>query len=282
MGEKVRGNLVVIGGAEDTTGDCIILREVVRLAGGKDAVIVIITAASSDEESAGDKYNRLFLDLGAREARVLCLATRRQAQKEDEAHSLRDATGVFMTGGDQLRITSILGGTPAYRAIQRKYEEGTVISGTSAGASVMSGAMIVGGVDDEPPKDRSVILAPGLGLLEEVIIDQHFAQRGRIGRLLAVIAQNPFILGLGIDEDTAAVIGPKGIFTVIGSNAVTVVDGSRIDHSNVTETDFGRTLALTNVTMHVLPAGYGFDLKSRQSVIGKGAAPAIRKIKGNE
>jgi cyanophycinase len=268
MGQKVRGNLVVIGGAEDRTGDCVILREVVRLSGGRRAAIIVVTAASADGEQAGETYRRVFEEIGAQSVDVLNLTSRSQAQRPEEASYLDRATGVFMTGGDQLRITAMLGGTPVYRAIQEKYEAGVVICGTSAGASVMSGAMIVGGREDEAPtKERSVRMAPGLGLVEEVVIDQHFAQRGRLGRLLSAVAQNPHVLGLGIDEDTAVILDTRGRFRVIGSNSVTLVDGIGITHSNVTESDFSRILALTDVKIHVLPQGYGFDLPSRRPVL---------------
>jgi len=268
----------VIGGAEDRTGECVILREVVRLSGGRDAAIVVVTAASEDQEAAGETYQRVLLKLGAKSVSILNLTSRTQAQRPEEASVLEHATGVFMTGGDQLRITAMLGGTPVYRAIQERYEEGVVICGTSAGASVMSGAMIVGGREDEAPtKERSVRMAPGLGLVEEVVIDQHFAQRGRIGRLLSAVAQNPYVLGLGIDEDTAVILEANGVFRVTGNNSVTVVDGTGITHSNVTESDFSKILALTDVVIHVLPRNYGFDLAARRPALPAEVSGWIQK-----
>ncbi|MDP2858572.1 MAG: cyanophycinase [Bacillota bacterium] len=278
MGHKVRGNLVIIGGAEDLTGECVILREVVRLSGGRRSAIVVITAASADHEEAGETYRHVFQKLGAESVAVLNLTSRNQAQRPEEASQLERATGVFMPGGDQLRITAMLGGTPVYRALQERYEAGVVICGTSAGASVMSGAMIVGGREDEAPtKERSVRMAPGLGLVEEVVIDQHFAQRGRIGRLLSAVAQNPYVMGLGIDEDTAVVLNARGVFRVIGSNSVTLVDGTGITHSNVSESDFSRILALTDVKIHVLPSGYGFDLSTRRPALAAEVSGWIEK-----
>jgi len=159
-----------------------------------------------------------------------------------------------------LRITSILGGSGIDKLLKQLYKEGTLIVGTSAGASVMSQTMIVEGNDEDSPRKCTIKMAPGLGLLKDVIIDQHFAQRGRIGRLLAAIAQNPNNLGIGIDEDTAIVV-EKNSFRVIGSNAVTVVEGRKLEHSNVSESSPNEILALTNVILHILPSGYGYDLE---------------------
>ncbi len=265
MQNKVRGRLVIIGGAEDRTGEC--LKEVVRLAGGRSARVVIITTATEKQQATGRKYIEVFRDLDVAEAWALDLDDRQKANDQVSCQSIHEATALFLTGGDQLRITSILGGTRAYDAIQRGYREGLVVAGTSAGASAMSGAMITSGLEDNSPKDMSTRLAPGLGLLEEVVVDQHFAQRGRLGRLLSVIAQNPAILGLGIDENTAVSVGSDSIMSVIGTGAVTVVDGTSIEQSNVSDTGVSRTLFLSNVVLHVLPSGYGYDLRSRQPVV---------------
>jgi cyanophycinase len=262
MGGKTGGWLVIIGGAEDKNGDCIILREFVRLAGGKRARLTILSTASEDP-AAGADYRRIFLDLGAEEVTVLAVRHRFEA---DSRHlsTVRDSSGIFFTGGDQLRITGILGGSVLGRSLLQCYRRGAVMAGTSAGASVMSGTMLIGGGSDATPKKEIIRMAPGLGLLQDTVIDQHFAQRGRTGRLLAVVAHNPHILGVGIDEDTAVVVSPRDGFRVTGSGTVTVIDGREITHSNVSESKQDQALALTGVRLHILAPGYGFDLSARQ------------------
>lgn len=263
MGEKVEGTLVIIGGAEDKEGRCEILRKFVELAGGEEAKLVIMTAATEQPEVVGEEYRRIFARLGVKKLEILDITSRRQANLQQHQQVIGEATGIFFTGGDQLRITTLLGGTEIYQALHQAYRRGTVIAGTSAGASVMSETMIVEGDSDQAPKKNTVKMAPGMGLIREVVVDQHFAQRGRIGRLLTAVAQNPYILGVGIDEDTAIVVNPEGQFKVYGSQTVTIVDGSRIGHTNVSESSPAEPLALTNVGLHVLPAGYGFDLNRR-------------------
>ena len=167
---------------------------------------------------------------------------------------------MFFTGGDQLRITSMIGGTPIYNAIKELCDNGGLIAGTSAGASVMSDTMIVQGEDDESPHKCTLKMSPGLGLVNNIIIDQHFAQRGRIGRLLTAIAQNPEVLGIGIDEDTAIIVSDKGVAEVIGSGAVYFVDGSSIIYSNVSEQYSNEVLSMFNVKLHVLKEGNRFNL----------------------
>lgn len=264
MGEKVRGNLVIIGGAEDKYGENKILKEVVEIIGGSDAKLVVLTTATEQPETVGNEYYEVFKKLGIDKIDILNINSRNDAGKEHIAKIISEATGIFITGGDQLRITSILGGTKAYEAMQGAYNRGMVITGTSAGASVMSSNMIVMGDNNDPARKCTLKMAPGIGLLEEVIIDQHFHQRGRIGRLLCGVAENPNILGIGIDEDTAIRVFPDAHFEVLGTNAVTIVDGRSITYSNVSELSPDEILAICNVTLHVLPAGYGFDMKRKR------------------
>ncbi|NLJ33054.1 MAG: cyanophycinase [Firmicutes bacterium] len=263
MGEKVEGRLLIIGGAEDREGDCEILREVVALAKGRGQGLVVITAASRGGAQLGREYREIFQRLGARRVRILHVNQRERANDPAVAVDLRRAGGIFFSGGDQLRLTSLLGGTRVEREVRRAYEGGALIAGTSAGASAMSDTMIVEGPDDDPPRRCTLKMAPGFRLLKEVVVDQHFAQRGRLGRLLGVVAQNPYTLGLGIDEDTAVEVNPRGRFRVLGSYTATVIDGLGIEVSNVSEANPDAPLALTQVKMHILPAGYGFDLKKR-------------------
>lgn len=266
MGEKVRGNLIIIGGAEDKTGKKIILKHVADIMKEKDGSLVVMTTATEKPQEAGNNYKTVFESLGLNNVEVLNINSRDEANIDENAQMIRNAGGIFFTGGDQLRITSILGGTKAYSSLHEVYSKGVVIIGTSAGASVMSNTMIVQGNDNEPARKCTLKMAPGLGLLEEAIIDQHFDQRGRIGRLLCGVAENPFMLGIGIDEDTAIRVYPDAHFEVIGSNAVTIVDGGTIKSSNVSELKPDEILAITNVTLHVLPHGYAFDMKNREVI----------------
>lgn len=263
MGNKVQGTLLIVGGAEDKEGKCEILRKFVELTGGKDSVILVITTATEDSSRAGQDYTRIFEHLGAGKIEVLDLDSRQKANQPFIGTLLEKSTGIFFTGGDQLRITAMLGGTAANEGLRKAYLQGTVIAGTSAGASVMSNIMVVEGNGDEAPKLNTIKLAPGLGLLEDVVVDQHFAQRGRIGRLLSAIAHNPYILGMGIDEDTAVVVHPDAKLEVIGSQTVTFIDGRQITFSNVSELSPDQALAIEQVVLHVLPKGYNFDLTTR-------------------
>ena len=264
MGEKARGNLIIIGGAEDKYGDSKILKEVVETIGGGNAHLVVLTTATENPEVVGNEYKNVFNRLGVNNIEILNINSRDDANWDENAEKIRKSSGVFFTGGDQLRVTSILGGTKVYTALQDVYSWGVTIIGTSAGASVMSNTMIVDGNNNGTARKCTLKMAPGLGLLDEAIIDQHFDQRGRIGRLLCGVAENPYMLGIGIDEDTAIRVHQDAHFEVIGTNAVTVIDGKSIKSSNVSELKPDEILAITNVTLHVLPGGYGFDMKNRE------------------
>jgi len=283
MAEKVRGYMLVIGGAEDKNGESEVLIKAAELAGGKDARLVIITTATEHPRTTGEEYRKSFEKLGIRDIKLLNIRTRKEANQEKHVKVIEDSTAIFFTGGDQLRITSILGGTLVYEAIQKAYSNGTPIIGTSAGASVMSSNMIIEGNDNDPARKCTLKMAPGMGLLEEAIIDQHFHQRGRIGRLLCGVAENPNVLGIGIDEDTAILVYPDAHFEVVGSNTVSVIDGRTITMSNVSELQPDEILALSNVTLHVLPQGYGFDMKKRKVIgFGKKVAEKLDGEKGEE
>ena len=264
MEEKVTGNLIIIGGAEDKVGKKTILQHVADIVQQQQGSLVVLTTATEKPEEVGNNYRMVFESLGLNNIQVLNINTRGEANDERNADIIRTCSCVFFTGGDQLRITSILGGTKTNIALQEVYSQGVAIVGTSAGASVMSNTMIVEGDSNGPARKCTLKMAPGLGLLQEAIIDQHFDQRGRIGRLLCGVAENPFMLGIGIDEDTAIRVYPDAHFEVIGSNAVTVVDGNTIKSSNVSELKPDELLAITNVTIHVLPHGYGFNMMDRE------------------
>ena len=271
------GTVIVIGGAEDKVRDRVILSRFVALAGGPDATIAVISTASSLGPEAGERYRQVFTELGAASVRPLHVVTRPQANDETAALTVRDATGVFLTGGNQLRLSSTIGGMRLAEAIASRFRGGAVVAGTSAGASAMSSHMIAFGASGATPKQRMAQIAAGLGLLPGVIIDQHFQQRNRLGRLLSLIAQNPSLLGLGVDEDTAGVVGPDHVMDVIGRGSVTIVDGAASE-TDAWEVRGHRPLMISNVVLHSLPAGYRFDIRRRHRI----AAPALRAVPAGE
>ncbi len=257
------GYLVIIGGAEDKKGKSVILNQAPQMLSDKD-ILTVLTTATEEPEAAGRDYKKVFERLGVKNLKVLNIETRDDADNAENCEIIKNSKCIFMTGGDQLRITSILGGTRACHELQELYKTGGIIMGTSAGASVMSSTMVVQGNDNEPARKCTLKMAPGLGLFGGVIIDQHFDQRGRFGRLLCGVAENPEVLGIGIDEDTAIKLYPDMHFEIIGSNAVTIIDGTAIQSSNVSELNPNEILAIIGVTVHTLPQGYGFDLENRK------------------
>jgi cyanophycinase len=269
------GTVIIIGGAEDKVRDRVILSRFVTLAGGPDATIVVISTASSLGAAAGERYRAVFGELGVTRVRPLHAVTRPQANDETSTMTIRDATGIFLTGGNQLRLASTIGGTRLADAVLERFRHGAVVAGTSAGASAMSSHMIAFGASGATPKHRMAQIAAGLGLLPGVIVDQHFQQRNRLGRLLSLIAQNPSLLGLGVDEDTAGVVGPDHILEVIGRGSITVVDGAGSE-TDAWEIKGHRPLMISGVVLHSLPAGYRFDLRRRHRV----ATPSLHAIEG--
>jgi cyanophycinase len=258
-----KGTLIIIGGHEDKEGDKLILRLLAKhVNGGK---LVVATVASDIPDEVWADYEPLFHSLGVKDVVHLDVSSRGDAKSEEKLRILDGAAGVFFTGGDQLKITSQLGDTPIYERIRQIYIEGGTIAGTSAGASVVCETMMVSGAGSESHRiGNSLQMAPGFGLIPGVIIDQHFAQRGRIGRLIAAVAQNPRILGIGIDEDTAIICDQTSCFRVLGSGAVYVADGSDITYSNLTEEARDRVLSTFDVKLHVLSMGDEYDLATRR------------------
>jgi cyanophycinase len=267
------GHVIVVGGAEDKVRERVILARFVALAGGPDARIAVISTASSLGPLAGQLYRQVFGELGAAEVHPIHTTSRAGCADPSAVSTVRDATGIFLTGGNQLRLSSTIGGTPLAQAIVRRHREGAVVAGTSAGASAMSTHMVAFGASGATPKQRMVQMAAGLGLLPGLIVDQHFEQRNRLGRLLAIIAQNPSLLGLGIDEDTAGVVGPDRVLEVIGRRSITIIDGSESE-TDAWEVKAHRPLMISNVRLHSLPAGYRFDLDQRERI----AAPMLRAL----
>jgi cyanophycinase len=254
---------MIIGGAEDKIRDRVILNRFTELAGGADGVVAVISTASSLGFEAGERYREIFTGLGIATVRPLHAMTRQQANDVAYVRPLRDATGIFLTGGNQLRLSSTIGGTLLAEAVMERFRAGAVVAGTSAGASAMSSHMIAFGASGGTPKHRMAALAAGLGVLPSVIVDQHFQQRNRYGRLLSVIAQNPSLLGLGVDEDTAGVVGPDGVMEVIGRGSVTIIDGASAE-TDAWEVHGHRPVMISGVILHALPSGYRFDLRHRR------------------
>lgn len=261
-----KGHLIIIGGAEDKDGDRLILKEIAeRNAGGK---MVVITAASEVPLELWLLYDQLFKGLGVKKIEHLAVDQPEKARDPHLLSILSQAKTVFFTGGDQLKITSKIGGTEIEKFIIELYHRGGIIAGTSAGASVMGQIMLVGGENSESHKVGNWMMAPGLGLAGGMIIDQHFAQRGRIGRLLGAVALNPGILGIGVDEDTAIVIEDDS-FRVVGRNAVYVVDGHGVTYTNISEASADQTMSMHDVKLHILAHDEVFDFKSRKALYAR-------------
>ncbi len=260
-GVATPGPVMAIGGAEDKLRDKLILSAFVNLAGGPEARIAILPTASSIEE-AGERYKALFMGMGAERADVLYLSDRAAAASPDVLEILDDVSGIFLTGGNQMRLASIVGGTPVARKVRALNQAGAAVAGTSAGASILSSHMVAYGASGPSPRMRMAQMTAGFGLVPGVVIDQHFRQRDRIGRLLALVAGSPELLGVGIDEDTAALFTGDTL-EVLGRHSVTIVDGSNA------ETDIHRvkghgSITVSGAVLHVLSAGNRFDLIQRK------------------
>ena len=263
--EAKQGTLIIIGGGERKDDERTVLQEVARRAGG--GKLVVATIATAEPKETWEDYREIFKKLGVKKIEWLDVRVREEGFKEEVVRILDGAAVVFFTGGDQLKITSQLGDSQVYRRIEEIYEQGGTIAGTSAGASVMSETMLISGDGDESHKVDAVLgMAPGLGLIRNAVIDQHFAQRGRLGRLLGAITQNPRTLGIGLDENTAIVVHGDERFEVIGAGAVYVLDGSNVSYSNLAEPEqeMEKTMAVFDVKLHVLSEGNQFHLKERR------------------
>ena len=261
---ETRGWIVPIGGAENKENDCDILEHFVEVSGGESANIVVIPTASRLSET-GPRYEKIFNELGADKVAVMDFDTRRDCQEPGRLQRIEQATGIFFTGGNQLRLTTLLGGTPVAKLIRSRNARGVTVGGTSAGASILSEHMIAFGDEGSSVISGSVRLAPGLGLTNRFIIDQHFRQRDRLGRLMTALAYNPFAVGIGLDEDTAAFIGPDDTVEVSGSGGVTIVDASEVTYSSVADSVEGQPVCVLGLRLHFLIAGATFNLHTRQA-----------------
>lgn len=270
-----RGYIIPIGGAEEKEHDPRILKRFVELCGGAKADIVVIPTASRLRDT-GSRYERIFAELGAGRVTALDFDTRRDCFEQNRLTRMEEATGIFFTGGNQLRLTTILGGTPVAKLVRSLNARGVHTAGTSAGASFLSEHMIAFGQEGAIPTLGCVSLAPGLGLTNRFIIDQHFRQRDRLGRLLSALAFNPFSVGLGLDEDTAAFIGPDNLLEVEGKGGITVVDAANVVYSGIDEADAGQPICLLGLTVHILVAGASFNLRTRKAFPGPDAHSWIK------
>jgi cyanophycinase len=276
--ETARGFIVPVGGAEDKLGDITILRRFAALCGGNGCRIAIIPTASMLSET-GSRYEDLFHSLGVKEAKSLPIMSRADCERREWLEVLDNVDGVFLSGGNQLRLSTMIGGTEVAKALRRRNEEGMHVAGTSAGAAFLCEHMIAFGKEGASPRARIVTMAPGLGLTNRVIIDQHFRQRDRLGRLLTAIAYNPFAIGIGLDENTAAFIGPDLNLEVVGGGAITVVDPSGIEFSSMARVRKNDAVCLIGLKLHILDHGSTFNLHTRIAA----PAPALtHRLQGGE
>ncbi|HEX8277011.1 MAG TPA: cyanophycinase [Longimicrobiaceae bacterium] len=265
------GHLLVIGGAEDPDeNEMRILPHLVEMAGGRNARIVVCSSPSEEPRDKVEVYGALFEKIGVKEVHGAPITDRHEADLPEHLEAVERATAIFFTGGDQLRLTALVAGTEfAERIRERLYGDGLVVAGTSAGAAAMSSVMVIGGKSDGTVRREDVELAPGLGYWRDTVVDTHFSQRGRVSRLLTIFAHNPQVLGVGIDENTSIDLVPGERFTVLGEGAVTVFNG-RVTHSSAPQAAGDDTLALTDTLVHVLPDGYGFNLKTKRPILPDG------------
>lgn len=265
--EVIGGHLLVIGGAEDKYNERRILKKFLELAGGEKAEILIVPVASDYPEFAADVYVQAFRRLGVANPRVLRATSRQDVVSADADALLDGVTGVFISGGDQMRLVSILGGTMfAQKLRQLVSETDIVLAGTSAGAAGMSTSMIVRGESTPHPHKNSVRLSPGLGFLKNVIIDQHFTERGRISRLITAVSYNPYNLGIGIDENTAIILDKEGTLEVFGEGTVTIVDGSQITFNEIAEVADNQAFSVCGVQLHILGDSLLYDYFGRSTI----------------
>ena len=269
-----KGPLMIIGGAEDKLRRRTILKEFVARAGGAEARIAVIPTASSLGAEVTELYDALFRREGAADVVAVGPESREDSHDPRMIATLDEVTGIFMTGGNQLKLSSIVCGTPLGDAIVAAHERGVVVAGTSAGASIQSSHMLAFGGPGATPKQRMTQMAAGLGLMDAAVIDQHFDQRNRYGRLLMIVAQSPQLLGIGVDEDTAAIVehaetpendGPHELLHVVGRGAVTILDPAQIT-TNAFEAKRSAPILASGVVLHMLPAGSSFDLTTRTLV----------------
>ncbi len=266
MSRKQAGELIIIGGGEDREHDRAILERVAERATGGRGKLAIVTAATRVPQDYLDVYVPAFKDLDVKHVEVLDIRTRDDARSPENVEKLRGADVIFFTGGSQMRIATLMGGSPVCDAMRERYRSGATVAGTSAGAAVMPETMLISGPSEVSPDADELDMAAGLGLINDVVVDTHFAERGRIGRLLTAIAQNPRLLGIGIDEDTAVVMDADQNFSVMGSGAVYVLDGKSISFTSVERRPRG-VVAVHDAKLHALAEGNHFEWRTRRPTL---------------
>ncbi|MBP9663641.1 MAG: cyanophycinase [Pyrinomonadaceae bacterium] len=265
--EIIGGHLLVIGGAEDKYNERRILRKFLDLAGGENAEVLIVPVASDFPEFAADVYTQAFRNLGVANPRVLRATSRQDVVNADVERLTDGLKGVFITGGDQMRLVSVLGGTKLAAKLRKMVRDtDVVLAGTSAGAAAMSTSMIVRGEPSSHPHKNAVKLSPGLGFLKNIIIDQHFTERGRISRLVTAVSYNPYNLGIGIDENTAIILDGKGVLEVFGQGSATIVDGSEITFNEIAEVADNESFSVCGIQFHVLRDGLVYNYLDRHPI----------------
>lgn len=266
MPQTLKSTVMVIGGAEDKVHGREILHTFFTRAGGSSAKIAIVPCASREPSAIGDRYHKIFTEMGATSIELLDIRERTQGEDPKWQEYMEECTGVFMTGGDQLRLCALVADTPLMEKVRMKVREGKIVlAGTSAGAAVMGHHMIAGGGSGESPNRSLVDMATGLGILPDVIVDQHFHNRNRMARLLSAIASHPDRLGIGIDEDTCAMFQGDGVIEVIGKGTVTIVDPGSAFATNEQQVGATDPLSLYNMRLHILCHGDRFELRQRVS-----------------
>jgi cyanophycinase len=261
------GRLIAIGGNEDRVHDLKVLKRVVQEIGKADYKVVVIPTASEEPEQRGKDYQQIFTTLGAASVEILNIKKRAEANNRNLARKLENTDLIFLTGGDQLRLTTILGGTWTLDAIHTCLRAGTLVAGTSAGAAVFSDTMIYEGKSEEGLLKGGVLTTSGFGFVENIIFDTHFLDRGRIGRLMQIVTTNPTCIGVGLGEDSGVILKGDGTTEVIGTGQVIIIDGSDIEHSNIMNIEPGGPIAVENIRIHSLVNGYGYNFKERQFLI---------------
>ncbi len=267
------GRLVAIGGNEDKANELVVLKRVVQEIGKTDYKVTVITTASEEPELRGKDYHKVFTTLGASGIEIFNIKERAQANDKKLAKGLEKVDLIFIAGGDQLRLTTILGGSKVLQAIQDKLETGALIAGTSAGAAVFSDTMIYEGKSKEGLFKGSVLTTSGFGFVKQIIFDTHFMSRGRIGRLVQIVTTNPTCIGVGIGEDSGVVLKGDGIAEVVGKGQVIIVDGTDIGHSNIMDIRPGEPIAVENIQIHSLVNGYGYNFKKRRFLVPSNNKP---------
>ncbi|MCK0767833.1 cyanophycinase [Chromohalobacter canadensis] len=263
----VCGHIVAIGGAEDKTSELAILKRVFELAPEDSREVAVIATASSIPEQLLPSYEAAFRRLGATHVHALDIQDRQQAADADNARLIQRSGVIFFTGGDQLRLTTVLGGSATLRAIRERLRAGAVVAGTSAGAAAMPSTMIYNGAASDALRKGAVNMTFGLGFVRGMIIDSHFLERGRFTRLMEVGASNPEQLGIGLGEDAAVIIYPNRVLETIGPGHVIIIDSRDLASSNIAELEMGEPVAVENMILHAMVSGHGYDVDARRYLV---------------